>query len=30
MKKLHFSCGRARCIKLVIWPTDKKCCTPLV
>jgi len=28
-KKLNFSCGPARCLKLVIWPTDKKCCTPL-
>jgi len=30
MKKLNFSCGPARCLKLVIWPTDKKCCTPLL
>ena len=29
MKKLNFSCGPARCLKLVIWPTDKKCCTSL-
>ena len=30
MKKLNFSCGPATCVKLVIWPTDKKCCTPLL
>jgi len=30
MKKLNFSCDPARCLKLVIWPTDKKCCTPLL
>ena len=29
MEKLNFSCGPVRCLKLVIWPTDKKCCTPL-
>jgi len=29
-KKLNFSCGPARRLKLVIWPTDKKCCTSLV
>jgi len=30
MKKLNFSRGLARCLKLVIWATDKKCCTPLI
>jgi len=30
VKKLNLSCGPARCPKLVMWPTDKKCCTPLV
>jgi len=30
MKKINISCGPARCLKLVIWPTDKKCCTPLL
>ena len=29
MKKINFSCGPARCLKLVIWPTDKWC-TPLL
>jgi len=29
MKKLIFSCGPARCAKLVTWPTDNKCCTAL-
>jgi len=29
-KKLNFSCGPARCLKLVIWPTDKKRCTSLI
>ena len=24
MKKLNFLCGPARCLKLVIWPTEKK------
>ena len=27
MKKLHFSCVPATCLKLVIWPSDKNCCT---
>jgi len=30
MKKLNFSCGPGRCLELVTWPTDNKCCTPLV
>ena len=30
VKKLNFSCGPAWCLKLVIWPTDKKSCTPLI
>ena len=30
VKKLNFSCGPPRCLKLVIWPTDKNCCTPLL
>jgi len=30
LKKLNFLCGPARCLKLVIWPTDKRCCTPLL
>ena len=29
VKKLNFLCGPARCLKLVVWPTEKKCCTPL-
>ena len=24
VKKINFSCGPARCLKLVIWPTNKK------
>jgi len=28
MKKLNISCGPARCLKLVIWPTDKNVAHP--
>ena len=28
VKKLNFSCYPARCLKLVIWPTDKMLHTP--
>jgi len=30
VKKRNFSCGPPRCLKLVIWPADKKRCTPLI